>query len=170
MKLFRKVDSLRLLGRGNVSSVSEQLFLNSVAIVILVTGLAKMFSAGGCDRILEQPDPILLLNLGHVLLGTALLEIAVAMYLLIGGNSLRKLLLVLWLGMSFLLYHVLLGVTHPGKPCPCLGSAAKWLNVGPGAITWFLRLVIAYMMIGSTLCLLARRLPPRPPPANSETA
>lgn len=130
-------------------------FLSSVAILLFVTGLLKVFSAGGTARILDQPDPLLLLNVRNVLLGSALVEIAVAVYLLVAtNNALRSLFLVLWLGVSFLLYHLLLLIIHPGKPCPCLGSAAQLLS--PAAATWILRFIIAYMIIGSGLFLFAR--------------
>jgi hypothetical protein len=87
-----------------------------------------------------------------VLMSSALLEIAVAVYLLVAPNVPRSLFLVLWLGMSFLLYHLLLLIIHPGKPCPCLGSAVQLL--GPVAATWIPRFIIAYMIIGSALLLL----------------
>lgn len=129
-------------------------FLSSIAMLLLVTGLLKLYSAGGAARILDQPDPLLLLSVRNVLVGSALLEVAVAVYLLVATHARHSLFLVLWLGISFLLYHLLLIIIEPGNPCPCLGSVAQLLS--PAAATWIPRFIIAYMIIGSAWLLLTR--------------
>jgi hypothetical protein len=135
-----------------------------VAFVLAATALAKIFSAGGAAQILSRPDPLLLLSTRHLLVLVALIELSVAAYLVAGNSPHDKFRLVLWVSSAFILYRVLLFHLAPGTPCPCLGTSTANLGVSQATADFFLKIILAYMFIGSLFFLLVRGLTMRREP------
>ncbi len=52
--------------------------LGSCAVILLVTGAAKVWSSFGTSKALALADPILGISFGQLMLGVGLLEIGVA--------------------------------------------------------------------------------------------
>src|SRR6478609_1737632 len=105
----------------NQSGRFYHLFVRSVAILLLLTAVAKLFSAFGSARILTARDPMFLLKYWQIMILVGLLELAVAIYLFRGRDSILKLFAILWLGSNFIFYRMandLMGITV----CPCLGT------------------------------------------------
>ncbi len=138
-----------------------QVFLYSVALILILTALAKVFSAGGAARILARPDPVLMLDLRSLLVAVAFVEGGVAAYLLLAPDRRKKYLLILWLSASFTLYRVFLWRVDPGGQCPCLGSATESLGLRPAMVDLMLKIVTAYLLFGSSLLLLSDLLASR---------
>jgi hypothetical protein len=146
------------MNRSNYQRAAEKFFVHSVAAILLLTALAKVFSAGGSARILSLNDPLLMIPTRSVLLLAAVVELGVAAFLLRAGRTEGNCLLVLWLGTVFIAYRLFLAWLAPGQPCPCLGTVADNLPLRPQTVDLLLRLAIAYLFLGSALLLGATRL------------
>lgn len=139
--------------------VPGRVFLGSVAAVLAITALAKVFSAGGAAQVLSRPDPLLVLSTRQVLLLAALVELGVTAYLLAGDSRQTKLFLVLWLSSAFILYRLLLAHLAPGVPCPCLGTVTANMGIRQTTADAVLKVLIAYMFLGSSFFLVGMLLP-----------
>jgi len=85
----------------NKSSRIYHLYTRSVAMLLLLTAAAKFFSSFGSARILTARDPMFLLKYWQIMILVGLLELAVAIYLFRGRDSILKLFAILWLGSNF---------------------------------------------------------------------
>ena len=104
------------------TTVLSKWFLQSTAIILFVTGTAKLIAALGGAEILDGPDPIFRVHFRHVLFVVGLVEIGVAGLCL--KNRLRQvgLFMVAWLATSFLVYRLGLWWIGWSRPCSCLGN------------------------------------------------
>jgi hypothetical protein len=75
-------------------------FYRWTAAALVLTAIAKLYSAGGSARILHVRDPLLHLGYRPVMILAALLEIAVAVFLFRGRSELRRSVALLWLTCS----------------------------------------------------------------------
>ncbi len=126
-------------------------FFVSAALLLSITGTAKLYSATGTAKILFLQDPILHINNRVLLLSLGLLEVAIGLYALSHrnrGNDLRLAFLLCWLSGNFIGYRVavtLLGVTT----CPCLGTLGAKLPLPHKAIEAILIAIVLYWFLGS---------------------
>ncbi len=94
-----------------LSSVTNRLvrpFLLSVAGSLVLTALAKSYSATGTARILSLEDPLLHVNNRLLLVGLGLLELAIAACLFFARGEraqFRGTMAVLWLAGNFVAYR-----------------------------------------------------------------
>lgn len=130
-------------------------FFHSVAGLLLFVALAKFFSAFGSARILEYSDPLLGFKNRQVLVFVGFVECFILGYVLLGSSLRSKCLLLLWLSSSFVLYRLGIWLMLSVKPCPCLGTLTERLAVKPSTIDSVLKLIIAYIFIGSACCLIS---------------
>ncbi len=130
-----------------------QMFQGSAAVVLGLTAVCKLVSVGGEARILGVADPIFyFLTTRQLLLITATIEMIVALYLLKGAHSITKSSLILWLATAFIAYRVGLWLMHY-KGCACLGTVSQWLPVSPATVDLLMKVVLAYLTLGSAICL-----------------
>jgi len=132
-----------------------QWYLNAVVVVLLVTAAAKLYSATGTAIVLDVPEAPLPLSYRQTLVLVGLLEVAVAGVILFCRGNTVKLVSVAWLGSNFVLYRVASALLTVGRPCPCLGSMTEKLPLKPATIDQILSFVVAYLVLGSTLFLIA---------------
>src|SRR6478736_9231655 len=112
----------------NKSSRIYHLYTRSVAMLLFLTAAAKFFSSFGSARILTARDPMFLLKYWQIMILVGLLELALAIYLFRGRDSILKLFAILWLGSNFIFYRMandLMGITV----CPCLGTTLEALRL-----------------------------------------
>jgi len=129
----------------------QKYFNYSAIIVLALTALCKLVSISGESRILGVPDPIFsFLTMRQLLLLTSVIELLAAFYLWKGANPMTKSFVVLWLGAVFFSYRVGLWLMHY-KGCACLGTVAQWLPVSPAAVDVLMKVVLAYLTIGSAI-------------------
>jgi hypothetical protein len=133
---------------------AANIYLVLVAVLLVLTAGAKLFSAAGEGRILAAPDPLLRLSNREVLIGVGLLELAVAAFLLLGRHPQLKHLTLVWLSLNFIVYRVGLAWVAPGKPCTCLGLITARLPLKPDTVDLLLKLMIGVMLFGSGYFLL----------------
>lgn len=137
------------------SERAKGLFVTSVVLVLAVTAGAKFISTFGSDRILTIQEPILGISYRNLLLLGAIIEGAVAIYLVCGKAKLSKYLFIAWLGTIFSAYRIALWWEAPGKMCPCLGTITGRLPVSASTADLVMKATLAYMIIGSVLLLLS---------------
>ena len=136
--------------------ILKSIFLYSSAIILLLTAVAKLYSASGTSRILTYPDPLLAIKYKPLMLIAALCELAVAAVVLHSRNDKLKYLSLLWISLNFALYHIgyaVLGL--PQQLCPCLGHLTDSLHLNSAGVEAVLRVVVAYLLGGSLLGLVA---------------
>lgn len=127
-------------------------FLWSSALLLLVTGVAKLYSLTGTSRFLAATDPVFHLSNREVMLLVGLLELVVAIYLVLGRDTIRRAAVLLWLGANFLGYRAA-GEFLQAKLCPCLGTISSHVPLTQAQLDRILGLMVAYFLAGSTWIL-----------------
>lgn len=146
-----------------------QLFFTTASILLLLTAAAKLYSATGDAQALGAIDKLLHLRYWQIMVGTGLLEIGVAIYLLRSQNIARRALLLLWLSSNFMAYKMAshyLGI----KLCPCLGTLAGKLPFSQEHVNAGLAISVVYMLTGSSLILYKQLQSSSPTGQTEQTA
>lgn len=126
-----------------MNSKDQRWFYQSAAVLLLVTAAAKLYSAGGAARILGEQDELLHLGYRPLMICSAALEIAVALYLRRSQNGVRRSLALLWLSANFITYHLgnhLLGF----HTCPCIGRLSDRLPLPHGMAEVILQVLVLF--------------------------
>lgn len=126
-----------------------RLFFCSAGVFLLITAVAKLISGFGNSRILQNPDPILGVQFGHLMLGVGALELAIASVCLFSKSQTSQIILVAWLATSFLTYRLALLWIGWHRPCPCLGNLTDALHIPPQTADTAMKVILAYLLIGS---------------------
>ena len=126
-----------------------RLFLPSAGALLLMTGLAKAFSAIGPARVLDVSDPVIGIPFRQLLLFVGLAELLAAFFCLFSDKRQLSLLAVAWLSTNFLVYRVGLWFIGWHHPCGCMGSLAAMLHLSDRAADNIMKGVLAYLLIGS---------------------
>ena len=139
-------------------------FLTGAGAVLVLTGLAKAFSAIGSARALDTADPLIGIPFRQLLLLVGLAELLIAFFCLFTDKRRFSLLAVAWLSTNFLVYRLGLWVIGWHRPCGCMGSLSDMLHLSPKAADNIMKGVLAYLLVGSYLLLFlqwraARREP-----------
>jgi len=124
-------------------------FVRSAGVVLLVTGLAKLWSAMGEARVLGVRDPLFGLTFRQLMLGVGLVELVVAGVCLVGRRERLSLVLVGWLSGNFALYRLGLWWLGWKGPCGCLGHVTDALGVSPTAADLVMKIVLGYLLVGA---------------------
>lgn len=124
-------------------------FILSAGAILVVTGIAKVWASFGNSKLLAVSDPICGVPLGTVLLVVGLAEILVASVCFLGKRPLTATVLVAWLATTFLLYRCGLRWIGWHKPCSCLGNLTDALHISPQTADNIMKVVLAYLLIGS---------------------
>lgn len=129
-------------------------FIFSVAVILFVTGIAKVYSATGSAEALSKLDPILSISNRQVFYSAGIAELLISAFLLMkAGEREIKLLIIAWLALIYLTYRIFslwLGV--PGL-CDCLGNLNDRLFISPLVISRFIFASLIWMIIGSSFLL-----------------
>jgi hypothetical protein len=146
-------------------------------IMLAATGLAKVLSSLGGAKVLAMADPITGLSFAPLMLLVGGLEVVVAGVCIVGRSPKVSLALIAWLATNFVAYRFGLWWIGWKKPCGCLGSLTDALHLSPEAADNLMKIVLAYLLIGSYVLLIrnwrrARPGDPSPPmsPGTSATS
>jgi hypothetical protein len=126
----------------------EGRFFNLSASLLIMTALAKVYSATGSAKVFLVQDALLRVGYRPLMLFAAVVEIIGAVFLLVNQNDLRRALVLLWLSCNFLLYRLgthLLGV----HLCPCLGNFSDRIPLPPDFINLILQFIVLYWFLTS---------------------
>jgi hypothetical protein len=129
-------------------------FVASAAVVLAVTGIAKVWSALGNVKLLTVVDPIVGIPFKHLMLGVGVVELVIAGICLFSNRHALSVMLVAWLSTNFLVYRVGLWWMGWKKPCGCLGNLTDALGITPQTADRISMVLLAYLLIGSGLVLL----------------
>ncbi len=103
----------------------------------------------GQARILVVPDPVIGIELGHLLpvVGTA--EVVIALACFFSERQLLLNVLLAWLATSFVVYRI--GLLWMGwhRPCSCLGNLTDAIHISPQVADNVMKGVLVYLLIGS---------------------
>jgi hypothetical protein len=124
-------------------------FILTAGVILAITGGAKIWSALGTSKFLAAVDPILGLKFGQLLLAVGLAEIAVALVCCFSRRQTLALGLIAWLATNFLVYRVGLWWMDWKRPCGCLGNLTDALHLSPQAAENIMKVLLAYLLIGS---------------------
>ncbi|OQA30465.1 MAG: hypothetical protein BWY57_02830 [Betaproteobacteria bacterium ADurb.Bin341] len=131
-----------------------RLFLYLAGVVLLLAGAAKCLSSFGHARILLERDPIVGFEFRTLFWVVGGIEFAVALVCFLSRRIWLSAGLVAWLATSFLAYRFGLWRIGYHKPCSCLGNLTEMLHVSPPAADAAMKVVLAYLLIGSYGLLL----------------
>ncbi len=133
--------------------------LTSCAIILLITGAAKVWSGLGSSKALAVADPILGISFGKLMVGVGLVEIAVAAHCLFRPRRIfTNASLIAWLSTSFLVYRLGLWGMDWHKPCGCLGGLADALHLRPETADTLIKGLLAWLLVGSCWVLFGQRM------------
>jgi hypothetical protein len=130
------------------------LFLYSAGGMLLLTGLAKLVSSFGSARMLQQVDPILGLSYHSLFIWIGILELIVASVCFFSKHVGLRASLVAWLATDFVVYRLGLWWIGERKPCRCMGNFTDVLHISPHAADNLMKIILAYLLIGSCITLL----------------
>jgi hypothetical protein len=129
-------------------------FFYSAGVILLITALAKLLSAGGSARILSQSDPIFKISFRWLLTIVGIFELAVAAFCFFANRLRAQATVLAWLGTNFVFYRFSLFWIGYHKPCPCLGQLTDVLHVSPQIADGALKCILTYLIFGSYGTLL----------------
>jgi hypothetical protein len=132
-------------------------YVRSVAIILGLTALAKLYSATGGARILDLPEALLPLTNRQTLVLVGIIELIVALSMVVAKSNAMKLIGTAWLSLNFILYRAASLLLVVGRPCPCLGSITERLPLKPAVIDRILISVVVYLFLGSCFFLVVLR-------------
>jgi hypothetical protein len=124
-------------------------FIFSAGVLLSVTAFAKLISGFGTAHILLQFDPIFRIQFRYLIFGVGILELIIAAVCFFASQLEWKTKLVALLSTNFLLYRLGLFFIGYHKPCPCLGGLTDAINVSPRVADITLKIILAYLLIGS---------------------
>ena len=124
-------------------------FIISAGVILSITGIAKIWSGLGHARILVVPDQLIGIELGNLLFLVGMAEVVIALACFFSKRQILSIVLVAWLATGFVVYR--LGLLWMGwqRPCSCLGNLTDALNISPEKADTAMKIVLAYLLIGS---------------------
>lgn len=127
----------------------SHVFVLIAGAVLLISGAGKLWSAFGEMKLLDVADPILAIQFRYLMLAAGVAELVIAFVCLFTQKTQLATLCVAWLGTGFLMYQLGLWWMDWERPCHCLGNFAEALHISPQLADNIMKVVLAYLLIGS---------------------
>ena len=142
---------LTFMSKKNTGSsrLLMSVFLHSTALIMFITAAAKMWSAFGGMKVLSAQDPLTGLSFGYLMLAAGIVELAVTVFCVFSKSIKLRLLAIAWLATNFVVYRIGLWALGWRKPCNCLGNFTDALHISPQTADMAMKIVLAYLLIGS---------------------
>ncbi|HEX5221421.1 MAG TPA: MauE/DoxX family redox-associated membrane protein [Verrucomicrobiae bacterium] len=128
-------------------------FRISAGAILIATGIAKIWSGLGSSKFLILVDPIVGVKFGQLMLMVGLAEIVIALLCFFSKRQTLALGLVAWISTNFVVYRLGLWWMGWKKPCSCLGNLTDALHISPQTADNIMKVVLAYLFIGSYVLL-----------------
>ena len=129
-------------------------FIVGSSLVLVITGVAKMWTAFAPTKVLAVADPITGVSFGHLMLAVGVVELVIASLCLFAKSQTLKLGLIAWLATNFVVYRLGLWWIGWHKPCSCLGNLTDALHLKPEVADNIMKVILAYLLLGSYGLLL----------------
>ena len=136
------------------SQLQKYLIL-SFGLVFFITGMAKVLSAFGKARVLEEYDPILGLSFAHLMLVAGILELGLAGLCWRLGRAMnppatrRATIAVVWFSTLLVGYRFGLHFVDWHHPCRCLGDYTQALHLSEETADAVMMVILSYLFFGS---------------------
>ena len=124
-------------------------YIYSAGLLLLITGVAKLISASGNARILQNLDPIFYMPFRQVILIVGTLELTATAICFFGKQAGFQAGIIGLLATNFIAYRIGLISIGYHKPCHCMGNLTDALHVSPQAADTAMKIILAYLLIGS---------------------
>ncbi len=121
-----------------------------------LTGLAKVVSAAGASRALEAADPILGVSFRKLLLVAGAAELLIAFLCFSKTKGRLGMVLLAWFATELLVYRLGLWFMGWHQGCRCLGTLTDMLHIQSGRVDNIMKVILAYLLLGSYAALLAQ--------------
>ena len=141
-----------------------QWFTLTAGVILAITGIAKVWSGLGSSKFLAVVDPIIGIKFGFLMLAVGVAEIVIAAVCFFSKRQTLALGLVAWMSTNFVVYRLGLWWMDWHRPCSCLGNLTDALHISPQTADNIMKVLLAYMLIGSYGLLIwqwKRSLPSR---------
>jgi len=125
------------------------MFALSAGAIMAITGIAKVWSGLGDSKFLTVVDPIVGIKFGHLMLAVGVAEVAIALVCFFSKSQTLALGLVAWMSTNFVVYRLGLWWMDWHRPCNCLGNLTDALHISPQAADNIMKVLLAYLLIGS---------------------
>ncbi len=142
--------------QGQITALSAKLLTLGAGAILAITGIAKVWSGLGNSKFLAVVDPIVGITFGHMMLAVGLAEIVIALVCFSSKRQTLALGLVAWMSTNFVVYRLGLWWMDWHRPCNCLGNLTDALHLSPQTADNIMKVVLAYLLIGSYGLLLWR--------------
>jgi hypothetical protein len=131
-----------------------RVFVLTAGAILPLTGVAKMWSAFSGTKLLLVADPILGIQIRHLMLAVGIAELVIAAVCLLSKTSRLAMVLVAWLATNFLVYRVGLWWIGWKKPCGCLGNLTDALHISPQTADSIMKGLLVYLLLPSYALLI----------------
>ncbi len=123
-------------------------FLVACSAILGITGLLKLVSVFGHDRILQSYDPLFGIQTRFILIIAGAIDVFIATALIRSKNSRSSHWLVSWVGFKFLLYRGFPVFSRNDNQRPCLGTIFGWLKLNALLLNGILMALSSLMFLG----------------------
>jgi hypothetical protein len=139
------------------SNRTQTIFIFGAAMILCVTGIAKLLSAFFANEILLNQDHVLFpMTNKSVYFWVGICEFIGTVYLLNEKSMAPRFFFLVSLGTLFGAYRA--GLFWIGeKSCGCLGSMADWMSLPEWAVNASMNLAVAYLTLGGAYFLLKEK-------------
>lgn len=125
-------------------------FQFSAAAVLIITALLKIYSLQTGVRFHLLNDPVFpFITNSQIMALSAILELCVAIILIRKIDRVFQFTALLGLSSIFLFYRLGLAWISPNEPCKCYGRATDWLHISPQTADTAIKVILAYLLLGS---------------------
>jgi hypothetical protein len=124
-------------------------YMVSVAAVLFVAAAAKLISSTGSDKLLVVRDPVLAIRFRYLFIAAGSLEMIIALVCLVMHDILLQAGLIRWLSTLLILYRIGFSMLGPREICGCLGTLTDRIGVPPQMADLAMKVVLAYLFVGS---------------------
>jgi hypothetical protein len=149
-------------------------FLKSAGVLLIFSAIAKLISASGSARILEENDPIFPISFRITFWLAGSLELVIALICFFCKRYEMSILLTTWIATCFAFYRFSLWWIGWHRPCSCLGNLTDALHISPQIADTAMKTILAYLLLGSYASLFwlwrQKRKTPLAPPSSKTPA
>jgi hypothetical protein len=147
---------------------SARYFLYSATLVLSLTAAAKLISSFGHGTILQTRDPLTGLQFQDLFRIVGGIETVVALVCIFSKRTWLPAGLVAWLATTFLAYRIGLVAVGYHRPCSCMGNLTDALHIPPQTADTAMKIILAYLLIGSYATLFWLWRQPRQSASDSQ--
>ena len=128
-----------------------------MGIIVIFTGIVKLFSVFSNAKILEILDPVTGLSYSMLMLLVGIVEAFAGIFVIKYRRMLCASLLLLWLALNILLYKLIFWYQGFSDPCPCLGNVIDYIGIDPDFSENIAFVILMSMISVSVLGILSNK-------------